>query len=242
MHSQLKIAIDQPCKENFNDFEARPEGGFCQSCQTTVVDFTKMSDQEIRDYFLGRSQKVCGRFKQSQLDRPINNAPSASSNWFKRISVLGIPFLALLPFSDLKAQIKPKPFPVEQRAENAETKSDSSRQNTFYHGQVLDAQTGETIPFANIYNLHRRIGTTSDIDGKFVLKSNELKAGDTLEISFVGYQKKAIVLQEQKDLMIKMELSTEVLGGPVVIMGEVATSEVLESKHSLWDRFKALFQ
>lgn len=49
------------------------QGKFCGQCSLTVVDFTKMNEAEIKEYFLCHyGQKTCGRFKASQL----NNLPS----------------------------------------------------------------------------------------------------------------------------------------------------------------------
>lgn len=47
-------------------------GRFCSSCSKTVVDFSNKTDAEIRDLLLEqRHQKVCGHFKKTQLNRPL---------------------------------------------------------------------------------------------------------------------------------------------------------------------------
>jgi hypothetical protein len=42
-----------------------------------------------------------------------------------------------------------------------------SGQELMLKSRVLDIQTGETLPFANIMLLNRNIGTTADIGGAF---------------------------------------------------------------------------
>jgi hypothetical protein len=57
------IQIEKPCSENFNAMNAIADGKFCGSCQTKVIDFTKMSLHEIEAYFKNNSeQKICGRY------------------------------------------------------------------------------------------------------------------------------------------------------------------------------------
>jgi hypothetical protein len=63
-----KIVIPQPCSENWNTMRPEEGGKYCDSCQKTVIDFTKQSDEEIMNYFLQyQSQPTCGRFRTSQV-------------------------------------------------------------------------------------------------------------------------------------------------------------------------------
>jgi len=61
-------------------------------------------------------------------------------------------------------------------------------------GIIIDSKTEEPIPFANVFLLRgseQIIGTTTDFDGKYVLK--DVPAGKyDLQISYVGYQTKKI--------------------------------------------------
>lgn len=43
-------------------------GRYCLSCDKVVVDFSKMTDQEIRSYFLRNAgKKCCGYFRSEQV-------------------------------------------------------------------------------------------------------------------------------------------------------------------------------
>jgi hypothetical protein len=65
----LSISIPKPCHEDWNEMTPIEQGAFCGKCAKTVVDFTKKSTKEIKNFFLSRSQdKTCGRFLSSQLD------------------------------------------------------------------------------------------------------------------------------------------------------------------------------
>jgi hypothetical protein len=67
----LSITISKPCTQNWNDMQADGKGKFCSSCQSTVVDFTYLSDTELYDYFKNLKTIPCGRFHNSQLNRPV---------------------------------------------------------------------------------------------------------------------------------------------------------------------------
>lgn len=56
--------------------EARHEGRFCSACAKIVVDFTIMTDAEVKEFFLDKKEKkVCGRFTGTQLNSLTINLP-----------------------------------------------------------------------------------------------------------------------------------------------------------------------
>lgn len=73
----LKISIPTPCHEDWDKMTPDHTGRFCGSCAKSVVDFTNMSDDEVKNFFLNKKQdeKICGRFKQTQLHRIVIELP-----------------------------------------------------------------------------------------------------------------------------------------------------------------------
>ncbi len=72
----MKIQIANPCHENWNAMTPNKQGAFCLSCEKTVVDFSKMNDEEIRNYLMTHlNDKVCGRFKNEQLQQAEKPSP-----------------------------------------------------------------------------------------------------------------------------------------------------------------------
>lgn len=66
------IQIKNPCDANWQEMTPAESGKFCGDCEKVVVDFSKMSDTEIKNYFVAyKDQKTCGRFLDSQLERPL---------------------------------------------------------------------------------------------------------------------------------------------------------------------------
>ncbi|MDP1802243.1 MAG: T9SS type A sorting domain-containing protein [Bacteroidota bacterium] len=71
--SNLIIRIPEPCHEDWNKMEPDTKGKFCNSCSKSVIDFSNKTDLEIKDILLEhKGQKVCGHFKKTQIDRPLN--------------------------------------------------------------------------------------------------------------------------------------------------------------------------
>ena len=48
---------------------SKENGRFCLSCSKTVIDFTKMLSDEIQLFFIqNQNNRICGRFRKTQLD------------------------------------------------------------------------------------------------------------------------------------------------------------------------------
>ena len=63
-----RIVIPNPCKENWDNMTPNNEGKHCAICSKTVVDFTSMTLDQIKDYFDNRkTEKVCGHFKATHV-------------------------------------------------------------------------------------------------------------------------------------------------------------------------------
>jgi hypothetical protein len=73
----LTITIPTPCNEDWNRMTPDKTGRHCSACAKSVVDFTGMSDEEVKYFFLNKKEdeRVCGRFKQTQLHRIVIELP-----------------------------------------------------------------------------------------------------------------------------------------------------------------------
>ena len=96
-----KINIPKPCNENWNSMLPNKNGRFCNSCDKTVVDFTKMNTIEIQKYFIENSNKerICGHFKSNQVETEENNKYDNLRNLFSRIRIKPIKRIALFSLS-----------------------------------------------------------------------------------------------------------------------------------------------
>lgn len=73
-------------------------GRHCAACQETVVDFTDMADDEVVDFLRQYPAIRCGRFRESQLSRPLWATAQPLSGWRRwagaAVAVLGLGSLA----------------------------------------------------------------------------------------------------------------------------------------------------
>jgi len=89
-------------------------------------------------------------------------------------------------------------------------------QNTL-SGTVTDLATGQPIPGVNVNVQGAPGGTSTDFDGKFQLPN--LKNGDKILVSFIGYKTSTIVFNGQKNLAVSLEEDTNQLQEVVVQVG-----------------------
>ena len=77
MKNYYSISIPKPCHEDWNKMSPKQKGRFCNSCSKTVIDFTKMNTYQIQDFINeNKNSRICGHFKQSQLNSINIHIPS----------------------------------------------------------------------------------------------------------------------------------------------------------------------
>ena len=69
MEPKFKITIPKPCHEDWNNMSPDETGRFCSVCTKGVVDFSNKTSEEIQNYlFQNQQQKICGRFRNDQIN------------------------------------------------------------------------------------------------------------------------------------------------------------------------------
>lgn len=67
----LQVNINEPCHEDWNKMDPTKCGAFCKACNKEVIDFTNKSEAEIIDILSKVTGKVCGRFTEDKLNKPL---------------------------------------------------------------------------------------------------------------------------------------------------------------------------
>ena len=83
----------------------------------------------------------------------------------------------------------------------------SANGQTEYAGSIIDAKTGQPIPFVNVGVVGRSIGTVSDVEGTFLLELPPQRLSDTdlIRISSLGYEPVVLPFsrfRQQKDSLV----------------------------------------
>lgn len=80
----------------------------------------------------------------------------------------------------------------------------SQGQETIVKGKVTDANTNEGVPFANVFFKGTTIGTTTDFEGYYTIKTTQYV--DSLTVSFIGYETKSKFVKKGVSQIIDFQL------------------------------------
>ncbi len=69
-------------------------------------------------------------------------------------------------------------------------------------GLIQDDKSGEPLPYANIFVLHKYTGTVSNESGNFSLNRNNFSNEDTISFQYIGYQTKKIPANDIDSVLI----------------------------------------
>ena len=178
-----------PCAEKWESFAKTNDGrGFCDKCSKHVIDFTAMSDVEVREFFTKSPSNVCGRIREEQLRVYSNSSPSRSiSGFFKW------PFAATtLLFSGWTA-LAQESDKIEQVAFVYSDVSINKYSGKVV-GKVVDEQ-GVGLPGVNVVIKGTTTGTTTDLEGRYLI---EISGKSTVLVySSVGWATQEIEVTEQ---------------------------------------------
>jgi len=168
-HQTIKISIAEPCHENWDKMLDEEKGKFCLSCQKQVVDFSRMTNEEIINYFnVNEGKKTCGRIAKHQHNTPISNYRKVVTPWFNRY--VASFFMALGFYNPSTAQTNNTP--VEQHIKGdiaVKQPLVPSNKKLVINGRVLDQKTKKGIKGASITVAGSDITTTSDKNGNYTI-------------------------------------------------------------------------
>jgi len=80
----------------------------------------------------------------------------------------------------------------------------SVAQSTSVSGRVTDARTGEPLPFVSIAFIDSRIGTTTDMEGRYTIET--YYATDSIRVSSVGYTPRSVAVRKDRAQVIDIAL------------------------------------
>ena len=217
MKNQFSLEISKPCSEDFNQFKPTLKGGFCSGCKTEVIDFSKMTSQEIINYFKSNSNNdVCGRFNTKQLKTYTNKTPSRKKYGFW--SGIALACLSIFSFNTSQAQTN--------ITENTSAKNTKQQENNINVKGIVSDEMG-ALADVSVFLEGTTIGTVTDFDGYFEFPKL-LKKGDVLVFSLIGMESKKVAINSNSSL--KIELKVNMKNETCVLMGKVAVKKVYKSK------------
>ena len=79
-------------------------------------------------------------------------------------------------------------------------------------GYIIDAKSGETLPYANVVLIGENQGAATNSDGYFVIV-NAPTGICTLQVSFIGYKKKEVLIDNnpKKSVILKIKVEPKAI-------------------------------
>lgn len=244
MKTTLSISVKKPCSENFTNFNTTKKGGFCMSCEKEVIDFRKLPNEELVDYFKNASKETCGIFTASQLTSyEKNTIPFLKSNTItKGFGLVGFSLLAICTNTPLNAQeIAGNEAPVKTElyiTTNYKNNSPGVQETYAIKGTIVD-EANEALPGVNIVLKGTTEGTQTDFDGKFEFP-RKLATNDVLVFSYIGYETKEVKIKSSESSIVDINLVFDTYD--MELMGEVVVGGAYASKRNIFQKFIALFR
>lgn len=168
----VSIRIEKPCHEDWDQMTPTEQGRFCGACQKNVIDFSKMTDNELLEFLSTHTGSMCGQLRGSQLNRAITQTRLQGKNWklnsfFTALMLAGSAGLAM-------AQTAPPgaPHKIVTATKNPQTQSrkttDDPISNTL-NATVFDTIGNTAMPFATVWIANTQTHVQADANGKFTL-------------------------------------------------------------------------
>mgnify|MGYP002859249453 CR=1 FL=1 len=242
----IQISIPNPCTEDWSKMTPAEQGRFCSSCQKCVVDFRGFSDRQLYEYMQAyKTQQVCGRFYDTQLNRTIHIPPQPHSALYRHFIGLGLTLiLAQIPVEEAKAKA---PYSFTSIINNNSIQEENTNGDSItIKGRVLDDKREPLLgALVELYNGENKLkGDVANEDGYFsitidtVHKNKDLK----LIIRYTTFTTKTIIcskdsLQEYNNISMELDENVMTMGiitidykVPLLLEGNtrIITSEEIE--------------
>ena len=232
MKKSIKITVANPCHEDWTKMSPTEKGKHCNSCQKEVIDFTKKSDEEV--FKLAKSgTSICGRFKNTQLDRdialsclPAGMARKRNNTLAQYAATLLIP-AAILSTQEMKAQQTSAPTSQVQKKYTSlgigtQHQSFKKRFDSFAFDTV-------GIVYANRYPVAGAQVSIKGSDRSIVTNSKggfllEALPGDVLIIELKGFDTQEIAIDENAP-KYKVQMGTGIVKGQKITISGIITDE-----------------
>lgn len=194
----IQLSLPQPCGEDWDAMTPDEQGRFCSACQRCVVDFTGWTDAALARFVASNKTPVCGRFTDSQLDRPLMVPPTSYAAKFRWLAAAGM-LTFLLGAGMPDAFARPPLLPVYEQVMAGEGDSTQSKGEVWFTGTVIDNKKEPLINGTVVLKNEMRVigAAVTDFDGKFrigPMNGNIFGVSKlTLKFCYLGY--KSLILE-----------------------------------------------
>jgi hypothetical protein len=201
------------CGEDWSVMHDQPGGKFCGSCFKSVIDLTKLSDQQIIRLIESNRNGFCGRLTDTQLQKTYVPIENVSGNLDLRKVIAGVALLMTFDSNELLSQpVNPEAHlkskwqsELNLLSQGQKESIDSDSLGCYIKGVVRDSLTNEPIPGAVIIIKDHQLGVQAEMDGSFFLEIPDNLRTDfiLLEVTMIGYESFEVILTTQQLPLVK---------------------------------------
>jgi len=197
--------------EDISTMARHDVGLYCSHCEKNVIDFSKLSDDEVIRIMEKLEGKVCGRLTKKQLERIFVVTQNKKVSPRLNTILAGLFALGMLEPHDSSAKDVVKAQVVlqhnflnennvaEQKTFEQIKSADDSTKNVI-HGKVIDGKSKLPVGLMYVSIQHSVVSTTTDSAGNFELHVPDNLMSDTitLEVHLQGYETKETKVAKSK--------------------------------------------
>lgn len=233
------ISIPQPCRQSWREMDVNGDNRYCTNCSKNVIDFTRMTNQEILAY-LSVNDRVCGRFQQHQLgsfEAITDPAAKPLGRWKRLVVASSLLGTLLLLRADAQNKITDKPDTAY---------SDSSAWGDHYTmGKVrVPARgmyriiTGSTVDQNNLPMQGASVGMFEEgiimqTDSKGNFKLRIPVSAKQFDVKYIGFETQTVTVTAKSSYQV-------VFVAPPVLLGEVVVIKAPLHKR-VWRMIRKIF-
>ena len=173
-----------------------------------------------------RLYSIANSFNHSSLKKRITMMIKKKSNPWARLKYLYVLPLAAVTVAafarpevsnklDEISSVKVNDLTSIVKAEEVKSMENSSDEKFKVSGTVLAADTKVPVMGASVIIRGTTNGTLTDLDGKFTLTG--LKKDDVIQVSFVGFQTRSVIVKDESPLTILLDDAVQNLDEMVVV-------------------------
>ena len=173
-----------------------------------------------------RLYSIANSFNHSSLKKRITMMIKKKSNPWARLKYLYVLPLAAVTVAafarpevsnklDEISSVKVNDLTSIVKAEEVKSVENSSDEKFKVSGTVLAADTKIPVMGASVIIRGTTNGTLTDLDGKFTLTG--LKKDDVIQVSFVGFQTRSVIVKDESPLTIMLDDAVQNLDEMVVV-------------------------
>ena len=181
MDKKHKITIPEPCNENWDAMTPNENGRFCMSCSKTVVDFTAMMPEEMQLFFIqNQNNRVCGRFKNEQLETITIQIPSrvlySQTNYHKMFLLALFIAMGTTLFSCQDKDGNKREITTIEVVDNAEQNQNESNAASVCYGHQIESKRVKHVekPTSGFHTTGAIVMDTEPLSYDIIYKSSDL--------------------------------------------------------------------